>query len=75
MAQKQKPKSERGRLNEGLKDMFMTMDPKAFRNAVEELAELRDSDKKGFNLVLDEFEAHKNDKTTKKASMVAISGA
>ena len=62
MAQKQKLKSERGRLNEGIKDMFMTMDPEAFRNAVEELAELRDSDKKGFNLVLDEFEAHKNDK-------------
>ena len=62
MSQKQKLKSERGRLNEGIKDMFMTMDPKAFRNAVEELAKLRDSDKKGFNLVLDEFEAHKNDK-------------
>ena len=62
MAQKRKLKSERGNLNEGIKDMFMTMDPKSFRNAVEELAELRDSDKKGFNLVLDEFEAHKNDK-------------
>ena len=62
MAQKQKLKSERARLNEGIKDMFMTMGPEAFRNAVEELAKLRDSDKKGFNLVLDEFEAHKNDK-------------
>ena len=50
MAQKQKLKSERGRLNEGLKDMFMTMDPKSFRNAVEELAEPRDSDKKGARL-------------------------
>ena len=63
MAQKQKLKSERGRLNEGLKDMFMTMDPETFRIAAEELAKLRDSDKKGFNLVLEEFEALKNDKT------------
>ena len=62
MAQKQKLKSERGSLNVGIKDMFMTMEPDSFRNAVEELAELRDSDKKGFNLVLEEFEAHKNDK-------------
>ena len=62
MVQKQKLKSERGSLNVGIKDMFMTMSPDLFRIAVEELAELRDSDKNGFNLVLEEFQAHKNDK-------------
>ena len=45
MAQKQKLKSERGNLNVGIKDMFMTMDPEAFRIALEMLATLRDSDK------------------------------
>ena len=62
MAQKQKPKSERGRLNEGLKDMFMTMDPKSFREALKQLADLRDSDKPSFNQLLEKFEEHKIDK-------------
>ena len=35
MTQKQKLKSERGNLNVGIKDMFMTMDPEAFRIALE----------------------------------------
>ena len=62
MAQKQKLKSERGSLNVGIKDMFMTMDPDAFRIAMEVLASLRDSDKNGFNQVLEKFEALKNSK-------------
>ena len=49
MAQKQKLKSERGSLNVGIKDMFMTMEPDAFRIAVDKLAKLRDTDKDGFN--------------------------
>ena len=60
MAQKQKLKSERGSLNEGIKDMFMTMDPEAFRIAMKVLATLRDSDKNGFNQMLEKFEALKN---------------
>ena len=59
MVQKQKLKSERGSLNEGIKDMFMTMDPPNFRISTLELAELRDSDKPGFNLVLKKFEENK----------------
>ena len=59
MAQKQKLKSERGNLNEGIKDMFMTMDPPNFRISTLQLAELRDSDKPGFNLVLNKFEENK----------------
>ena len=59
MAQKQKLKSERGNLNVGIKDMFMTMDPEAFRIALELLATLRDSDKDGFNLVLEKFQVLK----------------
>ena len=55
MVQKQKLKSERGSLNVGIKDMFMTMDPPNFRISTLELAELRDSDKPGFNLVLKKF--------------------
>ena len=62
MAQKQKLKSERGRLNEGIKDMFMTMDPKSFREALKQLADLRDSDKPSFNQVLEKFEEHKKNK-------------
>ena len=62
MAQKQKLKSERGSLNEGLKDMFMTMDPDAFRIAVDKLAKLRDTDKDGFNKVLEKFEVLKKEK-------------
>ena len=62
MAQKQKLKSERGSLNVGIKDMFMTMDPDAFRIAMEVLASLRDSDKNSFNQVLEKFEALKNSK-------------
>ena len=62
MAQKQKLKSERGSLNDGIKDMFMTMDPDAFRIAMEVLASLRDSDKNSFNQVLEKFEALKNSK-------------
>ena len=65
MAQKQKLKSERGRLNEGIKDMFMTMEPELFRCAVKSLAKQRDTNKPGFNLVLDLFEEFKNkDKST-----------
>ena len=56
MAQKQKLKSERGNLNVGLKDMFMTMDPKAFREAVKQLADLRDTNKPSFNFVLEKFQ-------------------
>ena len=56
MAQKQKLKSERGRLNEGLKDMFMTMDPDAFREATKQLANLRDTNKPNFNSVLEKFQ-------------------
>ena len=59
MAQKQKLKSERGNLNVGIKDMFMTMDPEAFRIALELLSTLRDSDKDGFNLVLEKFQVLK----------------
>ena len=62
MAQKQKLKSERGRLNEGLKDMFMTMDPKAFREAMKQLADLRESNKEDFNQLLEKFEDLKTDK-------------
>ena len=62
MSQKQKLKSERGSLNVGIKDMFMTMDPDAFRIAMEVLASLRDSDKNSFNQVLEKFEALKNSK-------------
>ena len=62
MAQKQKLKSERGRLNEGIKDMFMTMDPKSFREALKQLADLRDCDKPSFNQLLEKFEEHKIDK-------------
>ena len=60
MAQKQKLKSERGSLNVGIKDMFMTMDPPTFLHATYELAELRDNDKPNFNRVLEKFEEHKN---------------
>ena len=56
MAQKRKLKSERGRLNEGLKDMFMTMDLDAFREAVKQLADLRDTNKPSFNFVLEKFQ-------------------
>ena len=59
MALKQKLKSERGNLNVGIKDMFMTMDPPNFHLSIHELAELRDSDKHGFNQVLEKFEQHK----------------
>ena len=62
MAQKQKLKSERGRLNEGIKDMFMTMDPDAFCFVANKLAKLRDTNKDGFNVLLEEFEEHKMDK-------------
>ena len=62
MAQKRKPKSERGSLNVGIKDMFMTMDPKSFREALKQLADLRDSDKPSFNQLLEKFEEHKVDK-------------
>ena len=65
MVQKQKLKSERGRLNEGLKDMFMTMDPDAFREATKQLANLRDTNKPGFNQVLVLFEEFKNNEQAK----------
>ena len=56
MAQKQKLKSERGNLNVGIKDMFMTMDPDAFREALKQLADLRDTNKPNFNFVLEKFQ-------------------
>ena len=56
MAQKQKLKSERENLNVGIKDMFMTMDPDAFREAVKQLADLRDTNKPSFNFVLEKFQ-------------------
>ena len=62
MAQKQKLKSERGNLNEGLKDIFLTMDHCSFSEVLERLVELRDKDKKGFDLVLEKFEKLKKDK-------------
>ena len=62
MAQKQKLKSERGRLNEGIKDMFMTMDPKAFREAIKQLADLRETSKPNFNFVLERFQELKTAK-------------
>ncbi len=65
MVQKQKLKSERGRLNEGLKDMFMTMEPELFRCAVKSLAKLRDTNKPGFNQVLVLFEEFKNNEQAK----------
>ena len=62
MAQKQKLKSERGRLNEGIKDMFMTMDPDLFRDTAKAFAYLRDTYKPGHNLLLETFEEHKKNK-------------
>ena len=56
MAQKQKLKSERENLNVGIKDMFMTMDLDAFREAVKQLADLRDTNKPSFNFVLEKFQ-------------------
>ena len=62
MAQKQKLKSERGRLNVGLKDMFMTIDPAYFRPIMKQLVNIRDSNKTVFNQVLEIFEERKRDK-------------
>ena len=62
MAQKQKLKSERENLNVGIKDMFMTMEPEAFCFVANKLAKLRDTNKDGFNVLLEEFEEHKMDK-------------
>ena len=59
MVQKQQMKSERGSLNVGIKDMFMTMDPTSFRVVARELAALRDTDKPNFNKLLEKFEEHK----------------
>ena len=56
MAQKQKLKSERGHLNAGIKDMFITMDPDAFREVTKQLANLRDTNKPSFNFVLEKFQ-------------------
>ena len=67
MAQKQKPKSERGNPNLGLKDLFMTLDPELFRFAVISLAMLRDTNKPGFNLVLEQFEVRKNNKPSENS--------
>ena len=62
MAQKQKLKSERGSLNVGIKDMFMTMDPDAFREAMKQLADLRDTNKPSFDSVLEIFQELKTAK-------------
>ncbi|MBR5068045.1 MAG: hypothetical protein IKX25_01450 [Bacteroidales bacterium] len=62
---KQKLKSERGSLNVGIKDIFMTLTPDLFRCAVKTLAKLRDTNKPGFNLVLEKFEKLKNDELRK----------
>ena len=62
MAQKQKMKSERGHLNEGIKDIFMTLDPFLFSPMMKELAYLRDTDKTVFNQFLDIFEERKKKK-------------
>ena len=59
MAQKQKLKSERGSLNVGIKDMFMTIPTKSFRKIMEDLACLRDTSKSDFNLLLEMFEKFK----------------
>ena len=59
MAQKQKLKSERGNLNEGIKDIFMTLDPFLFSPMMKELAYLRDTDKTAFNQFLEIFEERK----------------
>ena len=56
MALKQKLKSERENLNVGIKDMFMTMDPDAFREAMKQLADLRDTNKPSFDSVLEKFQ-------------------
>ena len=61
----QKLKSERGSLNVGIKDIFMTLTPDLFRCAVKTLAKLRDTNKPGFNLVLEKFEKLKNDELRK----------
>ena len=60
--QKQKPKSERGSLNVGIKDMFMTIDPKAFREAIKQLADLRETNKPNFDSLLEKFQELKSDK-------------
>ena len=62
MALKQKLKSERGRLNEGIKDFFMTLDPFLFSPMMKQLANLRDTDKANFNLFLEIFEERKKKK-------------
>ena len=62
MVQKQKLKSERGSLNVGIKDMFMTMDPKAFREAIKQLADLRETNKPNFDSLLEKFQELKSDK-------------
>ena len=62
MAQKEKLKSERGNLNEGIKDIFMTLDPFLFSPMMKELAYLRDTDKTVFNQFLDIFEERKKKK-------------
>jgi len=60
--QNQPLKSERGSLNVGIKDMFMTMTPELFRTAMRVLDAARDPDKKDFNLLLEKFELHKQNK-------------
>ena len=62
MVQKQKLKSERGNLNVGIKDMFMTMEPALFRSTAKSLAALRDTDKPGFDKLLEKFEERKGQK-------------
>ena len=46
----------------GLMDLFLTLDPPTFRQVAQGLSRLSSSDKKGFNLLLEEFERHKGQK-------------
>ena len=57
MAQKQK--SERRSGNTAMMDLFLTLEPQLFKEKVQELSHLFDTDKKSFNLLLEKFEALK----------------
>ena len=57
MAQKQK--SERRSGNTAMMDLFLTLEPQSFKEKVQELSHLFDTDKKSFNLLLEKFEALK----------------
>ena len=59
MAQKQKLKSERRSGNTAMMDLFLTLEPQSFKEKVQELSHLFDTDKKSFNLLLEKFDALK----------------